>query len=1136
MKRLLLPLSKERRDDYDRNALVYENDNSFLYNNHVSPKIIADLKSREFQVYTGYYEWVKGMETPDIFLIGRGKQSGKVKLKIQGFYPYSYVNSLSGKFKTYLGATVEKVMFRNQHPSAVANYRKRCERNNTNNIPYEADIPYIRRFLCDCSEFFESKELIKPKIAILDIETDFPYNNDKIIAFSINSEDKLYFNSIHVTTNEHDFLLDLADKISEYDVLTGWNFQEFDMEHIQIAFENEFSDSINLDTNPHHYAASIDLKQVSTKMYSHKLKGGWGLDNTGKKLCGIGKRKISKNRHARDMNPEELMEYNCYTPDHDILTENGWMNLKELVDNKQHVKVATLNPLTDKVEYHYPTNYIKKYVNNRTMFKQDGKTINLCTTMNHNMYVKRRHKEKFELIMAKKLPKVVEYKRDFPYDSQKDNKIFTLPTVTNNRGRIYKQLNIDMDTWLEFLGWYISEGCCSKKYGNIYIAQSKFRNKKYCLEIESILKSLNVKYGYCIKQYFFSNYQMASYLRKFGLSGSKYIPTKIKNLPKKQLEILLLSLMKGDGHFINGRFATYTSKSNQLADDVQEIGMKCGYCVTKHLSTNGCYVLIFSSKTVTNDFTTPVTNRIKDYRSYPKYTGPVVCVTVPNHIIMVRQHGKPVWCGNCLDVIIPDIVDNLLGGMECHLQLSRMLGCKLADTQITAIVNDISILKAYHKRNIVLPSRPPYKAIEAEKKRQAKGEYAYKAAEPAARPGVYKNVVGVDLSAAYPSAVMAINASCETKDENGKYRSPDGIKFNEGNSVFIEELKRLMEQRYTIKRQLVKYKKGSAKWKTLKYIDFALKTQVAAYSHGIFGWARSRMKDTQVAGAICATARNIIDLIKFTVDSWGYEWVYSHTDSTFFIAQKCDAKYLTEKLNEIIKDFCKRNGWAFAPKLDFEGFYPKAYIHSPARKVLVNEDGEWDTTGCNFMRAEVPEPLAIIEEELIRMKLDNCTNDEMLKYIKSKLINISSKNSEELGLEKPLGKPIKKYGRELQDGSCGGYPYHIKAVKRAIDEYGLDIEVGDRFRILPVISNEYTGIRVLKWVREYMAYTLDGKLPDVYKIDYEEYLRSNLFGKIDGLFGMTAKELEKIIFDDDEIRLALHIRNPPEKKEEKKVE
>lgn len=794
----LTPLPKSMSNKYDDDSLVYEDDDAFLYSKKVSKKLVADITNREFQIYTGYYVWSKGMDSPNIFLVGRGKKSGKATIKIQGYYPYCMVYSMDGKYETYLGAKVEKIMFRNQHPSAIANYRKRFEKKNISRTPFEADIPFIRRFLCDCSDFFKPKELIMPKVGILDIETDFPYDNDKIISFALNGKDEIYFNSLDITPDEGDLLLDLMKKMDEYDVLTGWNFIKFDMDKIEFACEKLFGKSINVDPKPHHHVASIDLKNVSAKMYAHKLKGGWSLDNTGKRLCGIGKRKIEKNRHPRDMEPDELMQYNV------------------------------------------------------------------------------------------------------------------------------------------------------------------------------------------------------------------------------------------------------------------------------------------------------------------------------------------------MDTIVPEIVDNLLGGLECHLQLSRMLGCKLGDTELTAIINDISIIKAYHKQEKVLPSRPPYWLVEEEKKKQDKDNYAYKAAEPAARPGTYYGVVGVDLSAAYPSSVLAINASCETKDFCGKYRSPDGVRFNADKSVFIQELKRLMDERYSIKRQINQHRKGSHTWKTLKYIDFALKTQVAAYSHGIFGWARSRMKDTDVAGAICATARNILNLIKYTVDKWGYKWIYCHTDSVYFLAPKKKAKELTIRLNVIIKDFCERNGWTFAPKLDFEGYYPKVYVHSPARKVLVDEDGEWIVTGCNFMRAEVPEPLANIEEKLIAMKLDKKTNDEMLKELKSMMLDVSGKSSEDLGIEKPYGKPIEKYGRKLQDGSIGGFPYHIKALQRAIDEYGLDIEQGDRFRILPIISSEITGVRVLKWARQYMAYPVDGKLPDAYIIDYEEYFRSNLFGKIDGLFGVSAKELEKLVFSDNKVCKPLMIRGSPKKDKEVK--
>ena len=48
-----------------------------------------------------------------------------------------------------------------------------------------------------------------------------------------------------------------------------------------------------------------------------------------------------------------------------------------------------------------------------------------------------------------------------------------------------------------------------------------------------------------------------------------------------------------------------------------------------------------------------------------------------------------------------------------------------------------------------------------------------------------------------------------------------------------------------------------------------------------------------------------------------------------------------------------------------------------------------------------------------------------------------------------------------------------------------------------------------------MAYDIDKGLPSNYIIDYETYLRSNLWGKINSLFDLKAKELEKEILNED---------------------
>lgn len=828
MKQILKPLSKDLQDNYDDNSLIYINDSEFHYNYKVSEKLLKDIRDRTFQIYTGYYEFKKGWDSPKIYLIGRGINCGKQTIKIMGFYPFCYIHNNDGSYKSYKGEKLEKIYFKGQKPKQIAYFRQKMERIDLSKQPKEADVPYVRNFLRCTSNFFKPKELIMPRVGIFDVETDYPDDEDKVISFAVNAIDgsELYFSSIQLTGSFDELMIDMLEKIKEYDVITFWSGRDnnnkfkktksFDMEKAYIGFKRlKENKKLDIDPNPLHYVADIDSLELAKKMYSRVPKGGWSLDNIGIRLCGIGKAKEDSN-----LPPSQL--------DHDSLI--------------------------------------------------------------------------------------------------------------------------------------------------IY---------------------------------------------------------------------------------------------------------------------------------------------------------------------------------NCVDTIIPAEIDNKLGGIECHLQLMHMLGCKLSDTEITEVINDISILKVYHKAGIVLDSKRPYWERERIKKlmKDLGIDYRYKAAEPTAREGVYDKLAKIDLSAAYPSSVLAIKASVETLDPNGKYLTPGELKvadlekgcmdtpetrFSDGFSPFIDELQRLMEERYKVKRQLPELNKISNEYKTLKYIDFALKTQVAAYSHGIFGFLGSRMDMPVVAAAICSTARTFLDIGKYFTDRWGYKWCYTHTDSCFFVgASKRKAKEICNKLNEKLKIFAEQNGLAFCPEFDFEGYFPLAYIHSPARNVLIDEDGVWHVTGCNFMRAEVPEPLAKIEEDLIKMKLARKSDLQMIKKLRKMIIELGDMPSSKLGLEKPLNGTIESYGRELKDGSIGGYPGHIKALIKAKEEYGLELDGLGRFKIIPIFTGEVEGVRVLRWRRDVIAFPIDGELPKQYKIDYEEYLRSNLYGKIHDLFGVSTNELEDIVMT-TKVKEALGIQDPPKKKDDNK--
>jgi hypothetical protein len=69
------------------------------------------------------------------------------------------------------------------------------------------------------------------------------------------------------------------------------------------------------------------------------------------------------------------------------------------------------------------------------------------------------------------------------------------------------------------------------------------------------------------------------------------------------------------------------------------------------------------------------------------------------------------------------------------------------------------------------------------------------------------------------------------------------------------------------------------------------------------------------------------------------------------------------------------------------------------------------------------------------------------------------------------------------------------------------------------MTDETTGKRIIRRKRIDIAFPIEEGLPEQYDIDYENYLKSNLWGKIHGIFDMKPKDLEKEIMDKSIIKL-----------------
>ena len=379
----------------------------------------------------------------------------------------------------------------------------------------------------------------------------------------------------------------------------------------------------------------------------------------------------------------------CYSDDTEILTEQGWKLFKD-IDRTE--RVATLNPENDLLEYQKPTSY-PVFDYNGEMHEYNGQSVNFKVTPNHRQWIRRIGNQNFEFKEAKSLANChYELKQNAKWNG-KEQKYFILPSITLrkiSRGVFPYTVEIDskkilMNDWLEFFGFWIAEGCVTKRKSPTFqykvVISNTDLNKLH--RMQELLKLFGIKswinYRARCSDLVCTNKQLYTYLLQFGKAKNKFIPREILSLSSRQLSILLDSMVRGDGHKTDLKEMYFTS-SRKLADDVQEILLKTNRAGSVNTRTSkgswghgSKYCITFIRKRLT-----PSINQIRKGKrnlSIVNYDGKIYCVEVPNHLIYVRRNGKVLWSGNSTETLkaIKDYVDELESG-EKPIPVPKSIG------------------------------------------------------------------------------------------------------------------------------------------------------------------------------------------------------------------------------------------------------------------------------------------------------------------------------------------------------------------------------------------------------------------------------------------------------------------------------
>ncbi|UYL64847.1 MAG: DNA ligase [Methanophagales virus PBV299] len=358
-----------------------------------------------------------------------------------------------------------------------------------------------------------------------------------------------------------------------------------------------------------------------------------------KKLNLVENNVIREKLHLDEFRSEGVDFDLCYDEETEILTENGFKFFKDLEPGE---KVATLNPKTGYLEYQTPIHYYE-FDYNGPMLLFENKYCSLCVTPNHKLWVQegRNPNNKFQLKTFSEIKTKEFHMTSFVKWKGEDIKEFHLqPVWHNSHKEYYGGTSIPFENYIKFMAWFLSEGSAWKERNSHYKISIANTNPEFKREIEQICKSIGYGKFYNNSSFIICSKALYEYLKQFGKAKEKFIPNIIKCASPELLRLFIETYAKGDGtKNKSGTLVIWTS-SSRMRDDLQEIILKAGWASTARWHEKRKAWTISINKNLKN-----IWSRHSEVKII-NYNGKIYDVTVPNHILVVRRHGKIVLSGN----------------------------------------------------------------------------------------------------------------------------------------------------------------------------------------------------------------------------------------------------------------------------------------------------------------------------------------------------------------------------------------------------------------------------------------------------------------------------------------------------------
>ena len=373
----------------------------------------------------------------------------------------------------------------------------------------------------------------------------------------------------------------------------------------------------------------------------------------------------------------------------EILTNNGWTKIGNLTLDDT---IATYNLHTDALEWHKPRNInillnspnLHNKKNNQndqlTEYPEElhemvinivSEDVDIICSTSHTILVKdeRLYKKditKFKLCKVGDLKHTSILKKDVFNLSKKkpieeiDFKInFTSISSMEYMLTSNKKKEMNMDSWLEFLGIYLAHGCLCEVAPFI---RFKFPNQKILNNLLKFQPLLDIYIEYSEKEdyHFIYSYSLYDYLGRFRSKRNRVLPTYLLNLSHEQSQILIYFILCSRPGLLKP--SVFETQSSIFADQLQILAIKSGLAADikyekRYTAVTGDAQNSPKPPKPYNNYTVTIYNNMtkleptieaKNYRlikptEHIEYTYDI---DVENSTFLIRRNKKYCWVGS----------------------------------------------------------------------------------------------------------------------------------------------------------------------------------------------------------------------------------------------------------------------------------------------------------------------------------------------------------------------------------------------------------------------------------------------------------------------------------------------------------